>query len=246
MRIAGHGTSTACPPPKETGPSAQVVEVADPCVRQFTGAISTNLTCAGVAAQNVPDCTGETPRLDPAEAAAAEAAGLVAGPRVVRVLACPEIAEPVPLAVTVTVEEFRALPLTPSAIWVGPPGGWLPVNMVNVVYTDGASQTLPTTVLGQPVLVRATPTFFAWDFGDGSAPLVTTDPGRPHPDHTVSNTYARVGEYTVAMTTTWSGEFSVDGGTTFVAIDGTAETTSTGAPVTVTELRSFLVDGAVT
>ena len=146
------------------------------------------------------------------------------------------------VAVTVTAEDFRALPLTPSAIWVGPPGGWLPVNMVNVVYTDAAAQTLPTTILGQPVLVRATPVSYAWDFGDGTSPLVTTDPGKPHPNHTVSTTYTKVGEYTTTMTTTWSGEFSLDGGATYTAITGTAQTTSTGAPVTVTELRSFLVE----
>ncbi|WP_143556731.1 PKD domain-containing protein [Sanguibacter antarcticus] len=150
-----------------------------------------------------------------------------------------------PSAFTFTAADFQALALLPSAIVVGPPGGWLPVNMVNVVYTDAASQVVDTVVLGQAVRVRATPVAFSWEWDDGSSPLETTDPGAPHPDYTVSHTYGTSGEYAVSMVTQWSGEYSLDGGATYTAIDGTATTTSTAPPLTVTELRSRLVEDIV-
>lgn len=147
--------------------------------------------------------------------------------------------------VVFTAADFRALALVPSAIVVGPPGGWLPVNMVNVVYTDATAQVIDTALLGQAVRVRATPQEFTWEWDDGTSPLTTSDPGAPHPNHTVSHTYTKVGTYSVSMVTQWSGEYSLDGGTTYTPIDGTATTTSTAAPVTVTELRSRLVEDPV-
>lgn len=150
-----------------------------------------------------------------------------------------------PAAVVFTAADFRALALLPSAIVVGPPGAWLPVNMVNVVYTDATAQVVDTALLGQAVRVRATPASFTWQWGDGSAPLTTSDPGAPHPNHTVSHTYSKAGAYTVSMSTQWSGEYSLDAGATYVPIDGTATTTSTAPPITVTELRSRLVEDLV-
>ena len=150
-----------------------------------------------------------------------------------------------PSVVVFTAADFRALALVPSAIVVGPPGGWLPVNMVNVVYTDATPQVIDTALLGQPVRVRATPVSFTWEWDDGASPLTTSDPGAAHPHHTVSHTYAKAGTYTVTMATQWSGEYSLDAGATYVPIDGTATTTSTAAPVEVTELRSRLVEDTV-
>ncbi|WP_169925373.1 PKD domain-containing protein [Sanguibacter antarcticus] len=147
--------------------------------------------------------------------------------------------------VVFTEADFQALAITPSAIVVGPSGGWLPVQMDNVAYTDATPQTLVTTIVGQAVTVRATPTQFTWNWADDSAPTTTTDPGRAWPNHTVAHPYTRAGDYTVTMTTRWTGELSLDGGSTYQPITGTATTTSTAPSITVTELRSRLVDDLV-
>lgn len=230
---------TECPSDERKAPPSHVVESVDQCISDVPGAASAIGTCLAIGAREAEECAAPGDlTLDLTQIRERGEDGSLGDAEMNSVLACAAQA----VAITVTTEDFRALPLAPSTIWVGPPGGWLPVNMVNVVYTDAAAQTLTTTILGQPVLVRATPVSYAWDFGDGNEPLVTTDPGKPHPDHTVSTTYTKVGVYTTTMSTTWSGEFSLDGGATYTAIAGTAQTTSTGTPVTVTELRSFLVD----
>ena len=51
------------------------------------------------------------------------------------------------------------------------------VNVEMILVTDAAQQVLTTTILGVPVTVTATPVSYAWDLGDGSAPITTTDPG---------------------------------------------------------------------
>lgn len=142
---------------------------------------------------------------------------------------CPQTA---PEAVTLSVEEFRRLPLVASVPAIQPADGRNLVGMPLIVFTDPSPQELATTVVGVPVAVRATPTQFSWDFGDGSAPVVTADAGAPYPDHTVSHPYAQDGEYTVRLTTTWRGEFQVAGTTTWQPVAGTATTVS--APFTVT------------
>lgn len=150
-----------------------------------------------------------------------------------------------PPPVVFTEADFQALPIAPSTIVVGPAGGWLPVQMDNIAYTDATPQVFTTTVVGQAVTIRATPTQFTWDWADGSTPTTTADPGQAWPNQTVAHPYTQAGDYTVTMTTQWSGELSLDGGATFQAITGAATTVSTAPPVSVTELRSRLVDDLV-
>ncbi len=138
--------------------------------------------------------------------------------------------------------ELARLPLAPSPVSV-PPNGWVMVNMDTVVFTSGDAQVFDLLVLGTPVRVSARPVTFSWDFADGSAPLVTSDPGRPYPHQTVTHTYTRGGSYVVALTTTWTADFQVIGSGTWNPVPGTATTTSPGAPLQVYEARSHLVDG---
>ncbi|WP_298454575.1 PKD domain-containing protein [uncultured Cellulomonas sp.] len=138
-------------------------------------------------------------------------------------------------------QELQRLPLTPSALSVEPPSGWTLVNADTVVFTDDSAQVLDTTVVGIAVRIRATPTTFAWDFGDGSQPLRTTDPGHPWPDHTVAHRYSTEGTRQISLTTTWSAQFQVAGTTGWERVDGTATTTSTSQPLTVHEARAHLV-----
>lgn len=143
--------------------------------------------------------------------------------------------------VVLSVEEFRRLPLSASTPHYQPPDGRGLVNKDLIVYADPAPQTLATTVLGVPVSVRATPVQFAWDFGDGSDPLVTTDPGAPYPDHTVSYPYREPGQFAVRLVTTWQGQFQAGGAGPWYPVAGTATTTSAPFTAEVVEAHAHLV-----
>ncbi|MGN6238855.1 MAG: hypothetical protein ACTHNI_03845 [Cellulosimicrobium cellulans] len=137
---------------------------------------------------------------------------------------------------------FRTLTIAPSPVIVQPPDGWTLVNVPTITYTQPGEQVLDTTLLGIPVQIRATPRTYAWDYGDGTAPLSTTDPGAPYPHHTVAHTYDQPAEQVqITLTTTWSGQFRITGTTTWTDVTGTATTTSTADPLRVYEARSRLV-----
>lgn len=144
---------------------------------------------------------------------------------------------------TKTVErEFASLPITPSVVDVQPAHGHTFVQIPTIVFTTGEPQIMTTTLLGTDLEVEVTPQSFTWDFGDGSEPLVTTDPGSPYPNDTLSHTYTRTGEPTITLTTTWTGRFRTAGTTNWQPITGTATTTSTAPPVVVQEAQARLVE----
>ena len=147
-------------------------------------------------------------------------------------------------AVVLTSEEFRRLPLAASVPTFQPAGGRALVNKDLIVFADPAPQELSTVILGTPVQVRATPVEFVWDFGDGSAPLVTTDPGRPYPDYSVAHLYASRGTFEVQLVTTWQGVYQVAGAGPWLAVAGTAQTTSATYAVGIEEARTYLVQGS--
>lgn len=148
-----------------------------------------------------------------------------------------------PVVITVTREDFASMPVQPLVASAGPPEGWLPVNMVNVLYAESETQTMDMTLLGTPVQVRAIPVSYHWDLGDGNT-ITTTDPGAPYPSEQVSATYTQEGWYDVTLTTTFSGQFSVAGGA-WQDIDGTIDVASEPIPIFSKSLESRLVNGDV-
>lgn len=145
-----------------------------------------------------------------------------------------------PEVITVTREDFASMPVMPLVASAGPPEGWLPAHMVNVLYAESEPQTMDMTLLDTPVQVRATPVMYDWDLGDGNT-ISTTDPGEPYPSEAVSSTYRYEGWYDVTLTTTFSGQFSVAGGP-WQDIDGTIEVTSEPIPIYSKSLESRLVN----
>ena len=128
---------------------------------------------------------------------------------------------------------FQTLPLPDLPTQQQPPGNAL-AGLPVVFFTDGpTTQTFTVNIRGFTVDIVATASAFSWDTGDGTV-LRTTDPGAPYPDHTISHDY-RSGTYTAALTTTWSGTYSVDGGAT-ADVPGT--TTTDGPPATFTVLQA--------
>lgn len=148
--------------------------------------------------------------------------------------------DPDAFVVTLSASDLQELPIAPSGITVQPPDGWTLANLATIVQADSASQTFATTILGVGVAVEATPVSFAWDFGDGTT-LVTSDPGRPWPDPTVTHTYRRAGSHLISLTTTWSGQYQVAESGEWVTIDGVATTSSSTGPITVHAPDSHLV-----
>ena len=153
----------------------------------------------------------------------------------------PEAAEAAPVVITVTREDFAKMPVKPLQANAGPQDGWLPVNMVNVLYTEPTTQELSVELLDTPVAIRATPVSYHWDLGDGNT-IDTEKPGKPYPSEEISSTYAYEGWYDVTLTTTFTGEFSVNGGE-WEPIDGTIEVESEPIAIYSKSLESRLVDG---
>lgn len=135
--------------------------------------------------------------------------------------------------VTVTLADFRRLPLPPATPAIQPAGGEALIRMRTNAYVDPQStqpQTFDITLLDTPVQVRATPTTYTWDFGDGSNPLTTEDPGAPYPDLTTWHEYQAPGTVQITLTTTYTGEYSVAGGP-WTPIPGTAQVQSEPQPL---------------
>ena len=147
------------------------------------------------------------------------------------------------MVITVTRRDFAELPVQPLAANAGPEEGWLPVNMVNVLHTNPEAQTLDTELLGVPVQVRAVPIEYHWDLGDGNT-ITTTKPGKPFPSEQVTATYSHEGWYDITLTTTFAGQFSVDGGE-WQDIDGTIEIASDPVEIFSKSLESRLVNSDV-
>ena len=160
--------------------------------------------------------------------------------------------KPADLAVDVA-KAFRSLTVKPSPIHVQPDGGQVLINMFTVTYTDAAAETfnIKLGTGGQmiPIEVQAVPTSFTWNYGDGEAPLTTTDPGKPYPDQTVTHTYTHKGPASLGLSTTWTGRFRIEGlpadpadPDTWTTIPGEARTTSPTVSLNVYERRPHLVE----
>lgn len=139
----------------------------------------------------------------------------------------------------VTAEDFRRLPIPAAGLKVQPADRRTLVNVPTNLYAQSQATILPTTILGFPIRVRATPSRFHWKYGDGRA-LTTANAGGPYPRLDTAHTYAQPGRQTVTLATEYTGEYSVDGGP-WQPIDGTANVTSPGIGLTVEEARAHLV-----
>ena len=156
--------------------------------------------------------------------------------------AIPAAATPVEapeLIVITRTEAAELLVETGSAEFNDSSVGFQLVNMPVIVWTTAREHVTQTELVGHEVFVRFTPVEFAWDPQDGSAPIVTTDPGAPWPDHTVSHEYARTSpDQQMSLTTTWSAEFMVAGEQAWTPVDGLIEIETQTDPF---EIRERLV-----
>ena len=145
---------------------------------------------------------------------------------------------------TVTAQDFRRLPLPPGHLHIQPSTGRTLINIPTNLYVEATTTILPTTVLGTPVRVRATPTSYDWTFRDGHT-LHTTDPGAPYPDLRTPHTYTTTGTMTLTLATTYTGEYALPNGP-WIPIPGTATVTSPTQPLTVIAAHAELVQDPLT
>lgn len=134
--------------------------------------------------------------------------------------------------VPVTIDEVRTLLVVKPEI-ESDNGGRGVRNAETNFYTLAEPVSLRTTIDGQLIELRATPVSFTWDYGDGSAPVTTTEGGHAQPEFNTptptSHVYEKTGSYTVGLTTQYIGEYRVEGGD-WQLIPGTITMDST--PVT--------------
>lgn len=135
-----------------------------------------------------------------------------------------------PQIISIDREEFQQLPISSGGLFVQPDRDWVLVNVGTIVYTGAAPHTLHTTILGVDIEVHVEPVSFVWDFGDGSDPMETTDPGAPWPEATVSHAYTSAGQAQISLTTHWEGMFRPVGAEAWIPIVGRATTTESSRP----------------
>jgi hypothetical protein len=144
---------------------------------------------------------------------------------------------------------MKTVKVTPSPLHVQPGTTEVLVNMPAIVYTDPDPQVFELTLLGIPIELQAIPATYTWTFGQGAPPLITTDPGMPYPDQTVSFTYVHADPAVITLTTAWRARFRISGvvadpadDDAWTPVDGTLTTTSPAHPLTVVERIPHLVD----
>lgn len=85
------------------------------------------------------------------------------------------------------------------------------VNLETIVYTDDRGvTTVPVTVAGFRVIVRAVPTSYTWHFGDGSS-KTTESPGKPYPSKEIIHRYMKRGDVRLSVTVNYDASFEVQG-----------------------------------
>ncbi len=137
--------------------------------------------------------------------------------------------------------EWTQLKPQPSDIALQPNTGWVIATVPTVAMAADAPRLHAATLLGAAVDIRATASGYNWQWGDGSH-TATTDPGRPYPNATLTHTYPHAPDAAnVALTTTWTGEFRINGGP-WQDFDTTINSASNPVALTIYDPRSRLVD----
>jgi hypothetical protein len=136
-----------------------------------------------------------------------------------------------PILITIVVPHTRVIPAKPKVISTDEVRRALPLARLGFQPGVGAVVNVPVifwsgvatpaqfalALLGESVDV-AMIAHFRWSWGDGSSPAMTSSPGAPFPDRSLTHTFLRPGRYQVSMLTTWSGSARL--GQTSIAIVG--------------------------
>ncbi|MDR8018862.1 hypothetical protein RIL96_04700 [Nesterenkonia sp. LY-0111] len=153
-------------------------------------------------------------------------------------------------------EGFAELGMEPASVEFEPDLlGFGYVDRHTNIYAEVDQQTVTQEVLGEQVEIRATPTEFHWDYGDG-ATAATSESGGPLPEvgpggepvnltdtETVtSHVYTETGRFPVTVTTEFVAEFRLEG-EDWTEIEGTAVLESSPGEADIWRASSRHVSG---
>ncbi|WP_203652838.1 hypothetical protein [Demequina activiva] len=134
---------------------------------------------------------------------------------------------------------WQQMAIAPQPISITPDYGWAIAGLGVSTAIDDAPQTASVTILGTPVMLRATPIDTAWtvtELGTGQATATIETNAQTvtfeRREHRVQ----------LGVTTTWEGHYSLDGGGTWLAAPGTATTTTPPQSLHVFNPRARLVN----
>ncbi|CAN5587245.1 hypothetical protein BH11ACT8_BH11ACT8_08440 [soil metagenome] len=123
---------------------------------------------------------------------------------------------------------------------VQPPDGRTLVNFATNFYTENDHPTRQAvTLLGRRIVIEATPTSYAWRFGDGES-AATSSPGAAYPALTVTHDFRRAGAVSPSVDTTYTGRYRIGRGP-WVAIPETLTVPGAAVALEVVEARPTLV-----
>ena len=126
------------------------------------------------------------------------------------------------------------------------------VGVPTIVYAATPSQTHTTALFGHEVSITLTASRYSYDFGDGTAPLVTARAGEPwrrgnkeaRLTHHYEETTRRGERRTITLTTTWDATTTNPFTGQTLTLPAVVTTTERSDPFPVSHLRIDLTDTA--
>ncbi|MFZ3416110.1 hypothetical protein [Arthrobacter sp. 3Tela_A] len=125
---------------------------------------------------------------------------------------------------------FQEAPIAPGTMTLQPSPHTL-VGAHTNVYVEAQPQVFEMELLGQSIRIEVEPTEYTFNYGDGTSYGPVSTPGGPLPETrwgeqtSTSHMYSQTGDFSVMVTTFFSGEYSVNGGP-LIPMDGRAEVAS--------------------
>ncbi|MBC9957800.1 hypothetical protein [Yimella sp. cx-51] len=142
---------------------------------------------------------------------------------------------------------WERTPFSKPTVSMQPVGGrtlvTLPTYFQLQYPTEGfaPSEVNTVTLLGHQVRIKPTFKSNTFTYGDGATSGPTSSSGGVYPTGDITHAYERAGKYTVSVSTTYGGQYSVDGGA-WADLDGTTTVAGPSSMIEVVTTKNQLVN----